>query len=131
MHTDCDNVAVILTVHVPAYQLEEDGRILNVGDRVEFVYRKDEWRNEDGQARYEEVTASYLPTKDFGPIDPEVEQAAIREALERRAASGNPLRNGESVVVGVSIQRDVSVGSTETNWTGVLIDLELTGLVDA
>jgi hypothetical protein len=211
---DCDNVAVILTVRVPEYQLEEDGQVLSVGDDMsswlrfeeagrsplpvervrlirgvtrllpnwpgaetdrhphqievdrgvlywdapepvegvveiagsvsssiidapdgfpattgvvrrvrmewrEFVYESRGWRNEDGQARYEEVPATYFPIEDRQSIDPEVEAAAIRESSP----------GGAFLSYGIDSQPEVPLGTTKTVWTGVLIDLETTGLI--
>jgi hypothetical protein len=222
---DCDTVAVILTVRIPEYELEENGRVLSVGDdmsswlmfeeagrsplpaehvrlirgvarllpswpgaetdrhpvqievdrgvlywdapepvegiveiagsvssniidapegfpattgvvrRVRMEWREfvhDEgggWRNEDCRARYEDVPATYFPIEDLEPSDPEVEAAAIREAFKGRKPGGESSPAGAFLSYGIRSEPEGPLGTTKTVWTGVLIDLDTTGLV--
>lgn len=59
-----------------------------------------EWQEMDGERRYEDVAATYVPTRELGPPDPEVEAAALRQVPQ--------------------------ASTTQNRWTGVLVDLELT-----
>jgi hypothetical protein len=83
------------------------------------------WSNETGEARYEEVPVSYLPATEVAPTDPVDQAAAIRRVLEYRSPVSRLLRR-RSFAVAVPAPR-LPVGTTQTRWTGVLIDMEVTG----
>lgn len=90
------------------------------------------WRSTGEGTGYEEVTSTYFPVREPTPFDPEVEaelRRMARQAYDREAAAGR-LSPGESFKVGLKVppsNRKIPAGTTETRWTGVLIDLETAG----
>lgn len=82
--------------------------------------------------RYEEVSRTYFPPIEFE--EPDAEAGAdlnrrAREAYDREVASGR-IEPGDpfTVVLGVGLTpRAHPPGATESRWSGVLMDLEITG----
>jgi hypothetical protein len=87
------------------------------------------WTHERGGPRYEEVSSTYLPAIEAAVPDPEVEaemRRQARQAYDRELAAGR-LNPGDSFEVGIKVPhtaRKVPSGTTESRWTGALIDLE-------
>ena len=86
------------------------------------------WDNESGEVRYEDVSATYIPAIE---VDAEVQAAASRAArreVKRRVPLSRRLRGGSFTVALKGPAVEVPVGATKTQWTGVLMDVGLTGL---
>ena len=88
------------------------------------------WQSTGADSRYEEVASSYIPEPEPWAPDPE-ERARLRrraqEVYDREVVAGR-LLPGESFGLKVPApHRKLPVGTTETRWTGVLIDLETAG----
>jgi hypothetical protein len=87
------------------------------------------WRSTGEGPRYEEVTSTYLPVPERTAFDPEVEAELgrrARAAYDRELAEGRR-SPGESFTSGLKVPPSswkVPAGTTETRWTGVLMDLE-------
>jgi hypothetical protein len=89
------------------------------------------WRSTGEATRYEDVTSTYFPVRQPTAFDPEVEaelRRSTREAYHREVAAGR-LNPGESFTVGMKVpasRRGIPEGTSETRWTGVLIDFDTT-----
>ncbi len=98
----------------------------------DFVLGPDRsWRNVAEGPRYEAVSQTYFPPIEIEEPDPAVEadlNRRARQAYDREVASGR-IQRGDSftVVLGAPHTTSRPPGATETRWTGVLIDLEITG----
>jgi hypothetical protein len=87
------------------------------------------WLSTGEGTRYEEVTSTYFPVREARVFDLEVEaelRRQAREAYDGEMAAGR-LRPGESFEVGLKVSashRKIPAGTTETRWTGVLVDFD-------
>jgi hypothetical protein len=87
------------------------------------------WLSTGEGTRYEEVRSTYFPVREPVPFDPEVEaelRRLARQAYDREMAAGR-LSPGESFGVGLKVpasNRKIPAGTSETRWTGVLIDFD-------
>ena len=87
------------------------------------------WLSTGEGTRYEEVTSTYFPAREPTAFDPDVEaelSRQAREAYDREMAAGR-LSPGESFKVVLKVpasNRKIPPGTSDTRWTGVLIDLD-------
>ncbi len=87
------------------------------------------WRSTGEEARYEEVTSTYFPVREPTAFDQDVEAELGRRAravYDRELAAGR-LSPGDAFRIGLKVpgsSRKLPVGTTQTRWTGVLIDLD-------
>jgi hypothetical protein len=92
------------------------------------------WQSTGEGPRYEEVTSTYIPASEPSVHDPELEvevRRLAREAYDREVAAGR-LSPGETFKIGLLVppsNRKIPAGTTETRWTGALIDFETTDSV--
>jgi hypothetical protein len=89
------------------------------------------WASARDGLRYEEVSETYFPPVEIEEPDPEVEadlNRRARQAYDREVSSGR-LKRGDpfTVVLPHHKKPDIPPGTTETRWTGVLIDFEASG----
>lgn len=96
-------------------------------ERQEFVMSPDGcWRRVSGEARYEEVTASYLESPEDWVHDQEVQKTTVRRVVRRHVPLGQRLRR-RSFAFGLDgPPAGTAPGAIETRCTGVLIDMECT-----
>jgi hypothetical protein len=101
-------------------------------DWRDYVMGSDKsWRGVSGGPRYEEVPETYFPPVEIEAPDPEVESELnrrARQAYDREVSSGRLKPGDPFTVVLATAPRRTPPGVTETRWTGVLIDLEITGI---
>jgi hypothetical protein len=93
----------------------------------EFVlFRPGSWRVENDQARYDDVSETFFPPRIADPGHTESTVVADRELRERMAAAHRRLGVDDFVVMR-ALSPDLPLGTTRTEWTGVLLDLEIIG----
>jgi hypothetical protein len=94
--------------------------------------RQGSWTHDGGPTRYEDVSASYFPQTEAAVLDPQVERALARrarQAFKGETPDGRRLR-GADLTIGFKASgtaTEVPSGTIQTRWTGVLVDLEITG----
>lgn len=89
------------------------------------------WHRVADGLHYEEVSQTYFPPIEIEEPDPEVKadlNRRARQAYDREVASGR-IKRGDSfnVVLAAPPTTRRPPGATETRWSGVLIELEITG----
>ena len=87
------------------------------------------WRSKSEGPRYEDVASTYFPVSESAAVDPVVQadvSRQARQAYEREVAAGrlNPGDRFNVSMLAPNSAREAPSGTTETRWTGVLIDLE-------
>jgi hypothetical protein len=129
-------VEVIGTVCSNSIDAPDDfPRTTGVVRRIRMEWRdyvmgsNESWREVSGGPRYEEVPTTYFPRHEIEEPGPDAEvdlRRRARQAYEQEVSEGR-IRPGDpfTVVLGTAPRR-TPPGLIETQWTSVLINLELT-----
>jgi hypothetical protein len=89
-------------------------------------YAPGTWGGTSTPPRYEDVPATYLPDHER-PSSPD-DDATMHRQVEHPRPEGGAKGARSFVTLGWAARPEVPIGTTRIVWTGVLIDLEITGL---